>query len=532
VKDSVANAFVAPAPVCYDVPVAFGGGVAQGDVLGRAYLDLATGEMSDFPDDIKCVQSSKAPSADLKELQETLADAKGKFGDCQFGFTASGKLLPSKGCKLDKSLQGVAGADRLVVMKTASFVTVFTGIIPLMSEEALVGAVTHELGHYYRSHPTAQDSDFGFFYKLEQKQPARRPQADPKLNDLGQKAVESSTTLNFSELMTKLDGQKLRSELYFAAGSVVRNLCRSGRSCPSTCRETNDLMASAEFDTGVGFFPFSDAKKVDVAVYSKFEESVLACFADVKLSADPKALTPSSIGWDAVSSLVQAPSWPTWLGRVPVKVQRAVLKVNALNAQRLAKNPPKASTLDAAFLAASKTLNDIDHDAVSVLKRAQEEGLGQYTIEQEADEFSAEWVAKSGIDPRGTVEAMRSLGRGSDTSMRGFILGEEDCEALWKNEWSKGQSGFYFVPVGDYSEIHHSTCYRMFNLERELDAHRYSVARTNAKTLAAAEWASLKKMAVALSSAAERQIPARHSAFQERFLSSYLRSCTYSSRFH
>jgi hypothetical protein len=417
-------------------------------------------------------------------------------------------------------------------MKTASFVTVFTGIIPLMTEEAMVGALAHELGHYYRSHPTAQESEFGYFYKLQEKQLARRPEADPTLTELGQKAVESSTALSFSELMTQLDGQKLRSELYFAAGSVVKNLCRLGRSCPSTCRDTYDLMTSAEFDDGVGYFPFTDAQKVDAAVYGKFEESVLACFADVKLSSDPKALDPNSVGWDIVSGLVQAPTWPTWLNGLSSKVRRSVYKVNTVNAERLAKNPPKVGSLDAAFLAASKTLNDIDHAAVSVLKQAQEEGLGQYTIEQESDEFSAEWVAKAGVDPNGTVEAMRSLGKGSDTSLRGFILGEQECETLWKNNWSKGESDYFFVPIGDYSEIHHSTCYRMFNLEREIEAHNYTVAKTDAKLLPAAEWGALKKMAVNLSANKDGFIFFVPSAFQERFSSSYLRSCSYSTRFH
>ena len=532
VRDSVANAFVAPAPVCFDVPVAFGEEGSQGTTLDRAYLDLGTGEMSDFPEDFKCVESTNGPKASLKELKEILADTKGKFGDCHFDFTAAGKVRPSKDCKLDSSLRDVAGAERLVVMKTASFVTVFTGIIPLMTEEAIVGALAHELGHYYRSHPTAQESDFGYFYKLQKKQPAFRPEADPALNDLGQKAVESSTVLSFSEMMTKLDGQKLRSELYFAAGSVVKNLCRWGQPCPTSCRETYELMQSSDFDDAVGYFPFSDDQKVDASMYAKFEASALACFANVKLSSNPKALDPDSVGWESVSSLIQAPSWPTWLGGLSSKLRRAVSKLNTVNAERLAKIPPKVTTLDSAFLAASRALDDIDHVAVKTLERAQKEGLGQYTIEQESDEFSAEWVAKAGVNPHGTVEAMRSLGKGSDTSLSGFILGEEDCESLWKNNWSKGESDYFFVPIGDYSEIHHSTCYRMFNLEREIEAHRYSVAKTDAKLLPEGEWAALKKMAVNLSTPDEGLVLFIPSAFQERFLSSYLRSCTYSSRFH
>lgn len=529
VKDSTANAFVAPAPVCYQVSVTLPGVTGRsGKSVDRVYLELADGLLSDFPEEFKCLE----PEGGVAELKEILADANGKMGDCRYDVSSAGELSLSKGCKVDDTLKGVSKARQVIVMKTASYVTVFTGIVPLMSEEAIVAAVTHELGHYYRAHPTVQDSDFGYFYKLEAKQAAKRPEPDLSLKEVGQAAVESATALSSSDVMGRLEKQELRSELFFAAGSVVKSLCRSGKRCPATCKETYALMGSSEFEEGMGFFPFSDVEKVELAVYKKFEEGALACFEEVKFAANPKELEAASIGWDVVSDLVKTPTWPTWLDSLPGTVQRAVTKLNSANSERLAKNPPRATTLAEAFLAASTALADQDQAHMDVLLKAQRDGLGQYTIEQEADEFSAEWVAKTGVNPSSAVEAMRSLGKGSDTSLRGFILGEDDCEKLWKNGWSKETSDYYFVPVGDYSEIHHSTCYRMFNLEREIQAHDYTVAQTDAQTLSAAEWAKLKRMAASLSPSEELLRLVADVPFLTKFRNSYLKGCSYSPRFH
>ncbi len=529
VKDATANAFVAPAPVCFDVSVKIPGAEARdGLTLDRIYVDLADGTLSDFPQDVKCLESERG----VDELREILADAKGKLGDCHYEVSDADQLLPSEGCKVDESLSGVSQADRVVFMKTASVVTVFTGIVPLMTEEAMVAAVTHELGHYYRSHSTVQDSEFGYFYKLAEKQPAKKPEPDLSLIELGQAAVDSSNALNSSELMSRIAGQKLRTELYFAAGSVVKGLCKTGKRCPVSCMDTFEYMLSREFDDAMGFFPFSDKEKADADAYGTFEKGALACFEAVGLAANPKELESASIGWDVVSSLVKSPTWPSWLSGLPGSVQRAVGKLNETNSQRLAKNPPRAKNLAEAFLLASKVLEDQDDAHAATLKKAQQEGLGQYTIEQEADEFSAEWVANSGVSPVSAVEAMRSLGKGSETSLRGFILGEQECESLWAKKWANGGSGYYFVPVGDYSEIHHSTCYRMFNLEREIAAHDYKVAKTAVKVLPVSEWSKLQKMAVDLSPSEDSLSSLADIPLMTKFRSSYLKSCSYASRFH
>jgi hypothetical protein len=93
---------------------------------------------------------------------------------------------------------------------------------------------------------------------------------------------------------------------------------------------------------------------------------------------------------------------------------------------------------------------------------------------------------------------MHSLGEGSSTYLRGFVLGQEDCDRLWKNDWLDQNGEYYFVPVGDYSEVHHSVCYRMFNLDREIKAHRHEAADVNLPAMGGAQWKRLQDTADSL----------------------------------
>jgi hypothetical protein len=166
-----------------------------------------------------------------------------------------------------------------------------------------------------------------------------------------------------------------------------------------------------------------------------------------------------------------------------------------VSALRIGKEAPKGDDMKAIFAGASKVLQAQDEEGVKLLKRATSERLAFYTIEQEADDIAAEWVAETGLDPASTVEAMRRLGEGSEPRMRGFILGSEECEKLRAKSWRNDNGGYVFVPIGDYAEIHHSVCYRMFNLEREIKAHDLERAEQKAPVLDSSEWTALQKAA-------------------------------------
>jgi hypothetical protein len=111
-----------------------------------------------------------------------------------------------------------------------------------------------------------------------------------------------------------------------------------------------------------------------------------------------------------------------------------------------------------------------NEEVFALFKRADEARLGLYTDEQEADEVGIEISSRVGIKPEATqsgflkgLEIVEKL-RGE----RSAIPGELDfaqCTAALKEGFKQ------FVPIGDYADIHHSTCYRVYNAFREVKTH-------------------------------------------------------------
>lgn len=526
-KDGSTNAFVAPVPVCYKLPVKFGSGTATpATTVDTVYMDLSKGGLGQWPADINCLEGSTAVA--------TLTSVVAKFNStsvaCKYTVTNSGSLVPGAGCSLDADLAGKNAAKSVAFFHTAGFITVHTGLFPAMSEEAFVSVLAHELGHYYRSHTSSSETEFDFFYTMSQSAAPSRPVADPSLRELGEGAVMSSTLLNASETYRTIAGATMRPELFFSAGSIVLGACAAG-SCPAACGQARDFINSDEFETAIGTFPFGRAAAGEASAYASFETKTLACLAKLNMVSTAGTLTATTVSWDKITTMVQAPTWPTWLAQISPSAQRQLAKMAQLAALRLGNDAPSGTTAKAAFAGATAALKQQDTESVALLKQAVDQRLGQYTIEQEADDEAAEWVAETGIDPKFVVEAMHSLGRGTETAMGGMILGESDCDALWNNDWLDANGAYVFVPIGDYSEIHHSVCYRMFNLEREIAAHEHERADVQAPLLPAAQWRTLQTQADGLAGSTNES---RGSAQQVHPLAERtgIMSCPYSYKYH
>lgn len=107
-----------------------------------------------------------------------------------------------------------------------------------------------------------------------------------------------------------------------------------------------------------------------------------------------------------------------------------------------------------------------------------ERGLGFYTTEQEADELSLELLTKVGIPPGVAIDDMLFHLKGAD------LYGGEapgamrwaECSTLREQGFKDANGKIVSVPVGDPSNAHHNLCFRIFNMAREIAAHRYPIA--------------------------------------------------------
>lgn len=109
-----------------------------------------------------------------------------------------------------------------------------------------------------------------------------------------------------------------------------------------------------------------------------------------------------------------------------------------------------------------------------------EQRLGFYTTEQEADEISLEILARMGMPPTLGPDSQAllhkivddlSAGRGDSGDIKW-----EKCAALRERGFKDDAGQVVSVPVGNLSDPHHSFCFRVFNMQRELEAHKYQLA--------------------------------------------------------
>lgn len=114
----------------------------------------------------------------------------------------------------------------------------------------------------------------------------------------------------------------------------------------------------------------------------------------------------------------------------------------------------------------------------------QEQRLGFYTTEQEADELSLELLARIGVPPSVGPDSQLMLQKIVEDLTRDGWGGQKDsgdlkweqCTALRDRGWKDDAGRLVSVPVGDVSDSHHSFCFRVFNMVLELGAHRYPLA--------------------------------------------------------
>jgi Zn-dependent protease with chaperone function len=117
------------------------------------------------------------------------------------------------------------------------------------------------------------------------------------------------------------------------------------------------------------------------------------------------------------------------------------------------------------------------------------ERLGFYTHEQEADELSLELLAKVGLAPAFAVDKLLKTLEVTGDDPDPEALKFAECSALRAQGFRDPDGKLAIVPIGDPGNAHHNTCFRAFNLMREIEAHRYEVAPRPAPPAEA--WADL-----------------------------------------
>ncbi len=379
-------------------------------------------------------------------------------GKCQLKATTSGYQVGGEGCGIS-SYSGLPGTG--VLWSTGSGIHITTRILTELSEPAMVVVLAHELGHYYRAHGSAAyDGKYDFFYERTAQEPQRPiPAADAEALGAAVKRLGESRGT------APIDGQKLspRTTKLLLGWSFKQTLGKL-----DACKD-----ARAMLDQGwASSLAYAEAPTAETrAAYLAFEGKLLDCAGRTGIDGQAETLVTAA---------------RTALGAI----DESSLKLRGSLGDFL-------TSVDA--LARSR-----DEEETALRARLVKNHIGWYTKEQEADDLAIDLATKAGLTvPEvldGWLEAMRAFDRiypsfGPSTD----VIPVERCATLYQagfmEKKADGTEAEAYVPIGRFSDPHHSDCYRLFNLYREAKAHGYVSAPAPAPLQPA--WADIQAAAKA-----------------------------------
>ena len=457
-KTSEANAYVASTPVCYNVKVTYGNG--HKSAPNGVYIDKSLDLLDvDIPPNFPCINTEVS---DLPAIAEEISK---RGQSCSFKVSPDGIQIPSSCGTVDPAYKGGFTASKLFLLKTPNWFVVLSGIVDLLkNEESLVGVLAHELGHYYRSHSNVYKNEYDFYYtQKEAGNPNHKPVRDESLENFGRSVFKASALYYPISLIPESQNFKLDPILFLLVGDIAR---QAGDL--SSCKKAA-LYESPMPARDLGAMPFG--LPVNVGTYESFVAFANQCLEDIEATEKIR---------DKINLRVslKAPKWAPFLKNAAyTKEQRVQFQSQVETVfEVLGSNvtlPIKFTKNDVLNMAVAMRANA--NRVRDTLQKAYDEKLGQYTAEQEADDLSVEILSKIGLGGETAVDTYMALVNSSE-GLGGFEIGLKRCEQLRANGWNDPEGIFdiQILPVGDYSEVHHSGCYRAFNAAREVKAHNYT----------------------------------------------------------
>ncbi|MBM4251554.1 MAG: hypothetical protein FJ146_06250 [Deltaproteobacteria bacterium] len=315
-----------------------------------------------------------------------------------------------------------------------------------ISEPSVAFILAHELGHYYHLHSSAGEQRYNYFYQLDRKNNvAARPRPLPEthpLAELGKKIRK----LKHITVTDQYAGQ-FHPRLFQLITSwewLPKYWCTETR-CEEACAALDGVtqrLSNMDNRNKIYPFPYAPLPTTMVArtLYKEFEDALTTCSQQVDLDIRTLRYRDHQLGLD-----------------------KGTFEAILGDAKTLADLLPKLNPMWPDAIKKSNQLSD------EAYKTAQSERLGYYTDEQEADEVALELGAHVGVNVNDAMEMFFfSLKQWNDPNPT--ALNAAQCQSAHKNNFRD------FIPIGDYQDPHHDTCYRAYNVFRESVAHKDELA--------------------------------------------------------
>jgi hypothetical protein len=388
----------------------------------------------------KCIDAASWPS-----LPDAIAFYNASGTRCRIE-TSGGKLAVSgDGCGIDPT--GPTSAQQLTYYATSPYIHFTTAFLALAEDEtSVVGTLTHELGHYYRSHVVSDVVMGRYDYWYVHTDPVETPPRAAADSD----AIET----RFREVLPfprpEIAGQKISYRLTDATLHIGGLLAQAAAATPGfACA---DAVARLEGDWQDEFNGIGAAfvHQATADAYLAFESSLLACAGDIPVTAAGGA------------------------GELALSAVREVIRREA---DDVAGPEVEAGTLAQVLGTLNQRAAVLDRAVAEFRAGLASRRLGNYTAEQEADDVSLGFYARVGLDPQVRIDTYFDLLRQHpDLSDPGVFAGRNgglslaECAALQAADWMVDGERVY-VPLGNLHDSHHGDCYRWFNLTQQQRAH-------------------------------------------------------------
>ncbi len=487
------NAFVAGVPVCLETSKltvgekTYSEDTTEVDVL----IDRKLGRLFGYSG--PCVRSveGKSKTALLKELAKVTTE---NNEACRLKVSANGEDVSIEGekCQISPALSSLKKQPQgIAILQVVPVIHVTTAMISKFSEEALFTVVAHELAHFYRSHQTSAGDDYGYFYKIDEKNVAAKPVADDSLAKTGDQAQKA--TLVYSRLVALKEGEKqsLHSALAPALAGLPKLKCSGikGIKCSEECKSFAKFSKSDR--TKMGMFPGVGLSSEASVIFTSFEEQALQCLATIAIESKddlPKAVTdlknaltqgqlPSGELVPALGSSTTLFIWASQLISMPYLMRQDITNYADL------------------LGAVTAFYRDLEKATGSYLADTSVQKLGYYTHEQEADEEAVEWVNQAGASSKAVGDSFVNFLKISNSNGKQLpgYLSYEKCKVLRDNNWKDADGVYQFVGVADFIDAHHSLCYRAFNADREMIAHKIPAISESQLVKSQINWSQMQE---------------------------------------
>ena len=490
-REEMPGAFQRPTPLCVSSKLSLASGSGDSHQFLLLGLDPEAGFRPVVFADKKICQKTISAGDFAKLLPWYNGQFDGATG-CRLDAVAGGGFAMAPGCHSPVAEEELAEDQKdllkkrfagFAVFATSNQIVVHTGLLRYLTEEETIATLAHELGHYYKQTVARPQDIYHYFYRIgERNENGKPPPGDAALQALG--AELQNAALLYAEPPPPLPQQELLDEAFEAVyktaaimkvgGSGAAFCEATDASCASSCNLF--FAASRDFDwTAVSPFPWQLKDPQVAQVFLQLQNAFKACAQ--RLIADHGKWSSALLD-DAESS------------PLPLRWSASEL-------------PPRATTSlwDLLMAGQKKFPSEIRSQSIKEEKKKFEEAtakrLGWYTPEQEADELGLELMHLLNLRTEAALDLHLRLINvlGTYLPLQFTELTTSACIHLAKNNWLDADGKPVFVPVGNFTDNHHSSCFRAFNVSREIAAHSFGTPGTTPPPplLSLPEWNKLRE---------------------------------------